>query len=97
MTKLQDWRKRRCLTQDDMAAAVGISRTTYQKLEQGDDHNPRLRYLVNCALALGCEPADLFEDEWLTWKPFDTRKPVPPVPEEFWLVDEDGERWDTPG
>ena len=77
-----------------MAAAVGISRTTYQRLEQGSDDNPRLRYLVNCALALGCETADLIEDEWLQWKPFDGRKPRPPEPEEFWLVDDDGERWE---
>ena len=89
MTKLQDWRKRRGLTQDDMAAAVGISRTTYQRLEQGDDDNPRLRYLANCALALGCETSDLIEDEWLTWEQFDRRKPGPPAPEQFWTVIEE--------
>ncbi len=80
-----------------MAAALGISRTTYQRLEQGDDGNPRLRYLTNCALALGCELADLIEDEWLQWKTFDTRKAKPPEPEKFWLVDGDGERWPTRG
>jgi transcriptional regulator with XRE-family HTH domain len=84
MTRLAEWRKRRGVSQDDMAAAIGISRTTYQKLESGDDINPRLGYLINCALALDCDPYELIEDEWFAWTIFDERKPRPPKPERFW-------------
>ena len=76
-------RKSRGVTQDDMAVAIGISRTTYQKLESGTDDNPRFRYLMNCAFALDCDVFDLIEDEWRSWKIFDTRRDDPPEPEHF--------------
>lgn len=84
VTKLEKWRKHRGVSQDKLAAAIGVSRTTYQRLERGDDDNPRLRYYVNASLALGCELEDLLEDEWLAWKVFDRQYPQPPAPETFW-------------
>lgn len=84
MTKLEQWRNRRGVSQDRLAAAVGVSRTTYQRLERGDHHDPRLRILVNCALALGCELSDLIEDEWREWYEFDVNQPKPPDPKTFW-------------
>ena len=72
-----------------MAAALGISRTTYQKLERGTDDNPRLRYYVNAALALGVDPRELLEDEWFEWKVFDARRDRPPEPERFWRRHDD--------
>lgn len=83
-TKLEQWRKRRGMTQDNLAHAVGISRGTYQRLENGDDDNPRFRYLVNCARVLDCELSDLVEDRWLLWKSFDKRRPEPTDPASLW-------------
>ena len=49
---------------------IGISLPTYRRLERGQTPNPPLRYLVNCALALGYTTTEqlieLFEDDWLT-------------------------------
>jgi transcriptional regulator with XRE-family HTH domain len=64
---------------------VGLTRTTYWKLETGKVRNPRLRMLVNLALALGCELDDLVEDEWREWYQFDrSQAPDPPDPETLW-------------
>jgi transcriptional regulator with XRE-family HTH domain len=84
MTQLQEWRKRRGVSQDDMAAVTGISRSTYSKLERGLIDNPPLRYLSNCALALGCNLRELIEEDWLDWMVFDERKAQPPEAEQFW-------------
>lgn len=50
-----------------MWEAVGVSRATYVRLEQGRVANPPLRLLVNCAIALSCELDDLIEDAWREW------------------------------
>ena len=67
-----------------MAAVIGISRSTYSRLERGLIKNPPLGYLSNCALALGCGVRDLIEEKWIEWVVFDERKPRPPAPEQFW-------------
>ena len=87
-TKLGIWRVRRGLTQDDMARAIGVSLNTYRRLERGAYRNPGVRYLANCALALGCELEELLEDEWRSWFVFDRRAPDPPEPERFWAETE---------
>jgi transcriptional regulator with XRE-family HTH domain len=74
------------LSQNDVANATGISRSTYSRLERGLIENPPLRYLSNCALALGCNVRELIEEEWLDWYVFDERKSEPPEPEGFWRV-----------
>ena len=89
MSRLQEWRTRRGVSQDDVAAATGISRSTYSKLERGLIENPPIRYLTNCAIALGCNTSDLLEDKWLEWTVFDDRKPEPPKPDEFWRIPRD--------
>jgi transcriptional regulator with XRE-family HTH domain len=89
VTKLEQWRKRRGVSQDKLAAVICVSRTTYQRLERGEDDNPRLRYYVNAALALGCQLDDLLEDEWCEWKVFDRQYPEPPAPQTFWRTDAD--------
>lgn len=84
VTKLEQMRRKRRVSQEKMAAIVGVSRTTYQKLERGTDDNPRLRYYVNASLALRCKLEDVLEDEWLGWMVFDRQFPEPPDPETFW-------------
>lgn len=74
----------RGVTQEELAEALGISVPTYRRIERGETDNPPLRYLVNCALALGVELDAVVEEEWRTWKVFDQERPQPPDPDEFW-------------
>lgn len=83
-TRLARARMSRGVTQDELAAAIGISVPTYRRLERGQTDNPPLRYLVNAALALGVELDELIEDEWRTWLVLDSRAAAPPAPDEFW-------------
>jgi transcriptional regulator with XRE-family HTH domain len=82
-TRLAAWRVRRGITQAELAAATGLSLATYRRLERGMA-NPPVRYLANCALALGCPLEDLLEDEHRTWLIMDLRAATPPAPEGFW-------------
>lgn len=86
-TRLAEWREKRGITQEELAVATGISTSTIRRLENPADivrANPPLRYLQNCALALGCKLNQLIEPEWQEWMVFDQRKPRPPKPDEFW-------------
>lgn len=84
-TRLAEWRTRRGLTQEELARATGLSQSVYWRLENGRYDNPPLRYLTNCALALGCQLDDLIEDEWRQWLVLDHRTAsTPPQPETFW-------------
>jgi transcriptional regulator with XRE-family HTH domain len=83
-TKLARVRMTRGVTQDELADAVGISVPTYRRMERGRTKNPPLRYLVNCALALGVELDELIEEEWREWMVFDQARAEPPSPDEFW-------------
>ncbi len=74
----------RGVTQEELARAVGISVPTYRRLERGQTANPKLRHLVNCAIALGVKLADVLEDEWLEWLPLDEASAEPPIRDEFW-------------
>ena len=70
-----------------MAVATGISTSTIRRLENPSSikaANPPLRYLQNCAFALGCTLDDLIEPEWREWMIFDRRRSKPPKPDEFW-------------
>src|SRR3954454_23524609 len=78
-TQLAAWRVKRGVTQNALAEAVGVSRATYVRVEQGRNPNPPLRLLVNCALALGCELDDLIEDHWRGWyTPVGLQRTTPP-------------------
>jgi transcriptional regulator with XRE-family HTH domain len=84
-TKLARARMSRGVTQEEMAQAVGISVPTYRRLERGETNNPKLRHLVNCAIALGVELDAVIEDEWFEWLPLDRGSAAtPPAPEQFW-------------
>ena len=61
-----------------LARAVGLTRTTYWRLETGQVANPKLRMLVNLAIALGCRLEDLIEDGWREWYPFDRSEAAAP-------------------
>jgi DNA-binding Xre family transcriptional regulator len=84
-TKLAALRVQRGVTQAELAAAVGIALATYRRLERGRVPSPPLRYLSNCAIALGVELEDLIEDEWREWFVFDQhRAATPPSPDGLW-------------
>jgi transcriptional regulator with XRE-family HTH domain len=86
-TRLAEWREKRGVTQEELAVATGISTSTIRRLENPADllrANPPLRYLQNCALALGCKLSQLIEPEWQEWLAFDQRKPRPPKADGFW-------------
>lgn len=66
-TRLAHRRVEAGVTQRQMWEALGTSRATYVRLEQGRLVNPPLRLLQNCAIALACELDDLIEPEWREW------------------------------
>lgn len=83
-TKLGHWRYFRDLSQKELAARAGIPFSTLRRLEQGDyTTRPNLRYLSNCAIALGCDSVlDLIEDELLEWTPLgEAQQPPAPLPD----------------
>jgi transcriptional regulator with XRE-family HTH domain len=58
------------VSQADLAEVTGISQRNLSRLENGEMTNPPLRYLVNCALALGLDDwRVLVEPEWEQWAP----------------------------
>jgi transcriptional regulator with XRE-family HTH domain len=71
------------VTQEELAEAIGVSAPTIRRLERGDAENPKLRHLVNCAIALGVTLDDVLEDDWLEWLPADGAR-KPPKPDKFW-------------
>lgn len=77
-TRLAARRRERGLSQAQLARAVGLTRTTYWRLETGQVANPKLRVLVNLAIALDCELEDVIEDEWREWYPFDKSEAAAP-------------------
>jgi transcriptional regulator with XRE-family HTH domain len=80
-TRLAYWRKKRGMSQFELARVTGLTRSTYWRLEQGEYENPKLRSLVNLAIALDCPNGieDIAEPEWLRWTVFDVEAPGPPA------------------
>jgi transcriptional regulator with XRE-family HTH domain len=67
-TWLNRRRRERAVSQNELSTTTGISARTLSRLENGEVANPPLRYLVNCAKALGIDDwRDLVEDEWEEW------------------------------
>jgi transcriptional regulator with XRE-family HTH domain len=58
------------MSQRRLAELTGISLRTLQRIERLEIDNPPIRYLTNCAIALGCELEDLIEPAWREWKSF---------------------------
>jgi transcriptional regulator with XRE-family HTH domain len=71
------------VTQEELAVAVGVSAQTIRRLERGEVDNPKLRTLVNCAIALGVELSDVIEDDWLAWLAMPGAAEAPES-DEFW-------------
>ena len=73
MSKLQELRKAKGMSQNDLAIASGIKKRTiqdYEQLENDFKHRAKidgagLDKLVPLALALGCKISDLLEDSEL--------------------------------
>jgi transcriptional regulator with XRE-family HTH domain len=89
-TPLARMRLKRRVTQKQMWEATGISRSAYMRMERGEHPNPPIRYIANCAIALGCDIEELIQDEWREWW---VRAPghepaAPPTAEEFWGEDD---------
>lgn len=66
-TKLAAVRLERGLTQYQVASQARIAPSTYERLEQGELWNPRIRHLTNIAIVLKVELEDLIEDDWRRW------------------------------
>lgn len=76
-TRLAWARKKAGLTQRELSDITGIPRATLQRLERGEFENPKLRYLVNCSIALGVELDEVIEDRWREWLLIDAEAPNP--------------------
>lgn len=83
-SRLAAARRHRGVRQEDIAPAVGISLSTYRRLENGQLENPPLRYLVNCAIILEVPLTSLIEDDWLKWEQFAEHAPASPPDLQFW-------------
>ncbi len=59
--RLAEMRRRRLMTQVDLANAAGISAATITRLETIGDTNPRVVTVKRLAMALAVDPA------WLLW------------------------------
>ena len=66
-TRLSQVRHWRGVTQEELADRIGMSRTTYKRLERDELATVPLRYLVNCAKALGVPLPAVMEPKWLEW------------------------------
>jgi transcriptional regulator with XRE-family HTH domain len=81
------------LTQAELASAAGLAIATYIRLERGQLANPRIGWLVNCAIVLRREFDDLLEEEMLEWHPLERRNPPPPEWYQRKEVVERARRW----
>lgn len=82
-TRLARVRISRGVTQEELAEAIGVSAPTIRRLERGEVENPKLRHLVNCAIALGVDLDKVLEPAWLKWLPGEGAR-KPPKPDKFW-------------
>lgn len=84
-TRLAALRADRGIPQAQMAHAIGVSATTYRRLERGHIDNPPLRYLVNAAIVLRVELDDVIDDKWREWLVLDPiAAPEPPDLHRVW-------------
>lgn len=59
---LQGYRKKKKLTQDELAKEVGVSQAYICALEKGQKNNPSVRVLINIAKALDTTLDELAAD-----------------------------------
>lgn len=62
-TWLCQWREREGLSQDAMAALVGVSRSRWSEIERGDGFNPLLEVALNIERVTGIPPRDFLRVE----------------------------------
>lgn len=74
-TRISVLRERKGMTQAELAAAMGIHRTSLQRLESGLVENPGIRTLVAASRGLGVKLAAIVEPEWTA------PRPAPETPE----------------
>ncbi len=58
--RLAEWRRRRFLSQDELAERSGVSKRAIVALESDQPPNPQGRTVRKLAEALGIEPAELY-------------------------------------
>lgn len=92
-TRLAETRMRLGATQKRTAAVVGLSLTTYRRLERGEIEHPPLAWLRNLAIAFDVEVDEILEPDWgMGWTELDARAAGPPAPgwrqppEEDWFA-----------
>lgn len=59
ITKMREYRARHNMTQDELAALVGVRRETIVNLENGR-YNPSLKLAMDIARVFSCSVEDLF-------------------------------------
>jgi DNA-binding XRE family transcriptional regulator len=59
VTNMREYRAKKNLTQDDLAALVGVRRETIVNLEKGR-YNPSLKLAMDIAKVFSCTVEDLF-------------------------------------
>ena len=59
VTNMREYRAKKNLTQDDLAALVGVRRETIVNLERGR-YNPSLKLAMDIAKVFSCSVEDLF-------------------------------------
>lgn len=59
VTKMREYRARHNITQDELAAKVGVRRETIVNLENGR-YNPSLKLAMDIAKVFSCTVEDLF-------------------------------------
>lgn len=77
-TRLEELRRLAGIKQEQMSLITGIPLRTYQRLENGKLTNPPIRYLTNCALALGVSLAEVCEQGWIEWTRLEGGPAAPP-------------------
>jgi transcriptional regulator with XRE-family HTH domain len=77
-TRLAQVRLRRGVSQEELAAATGLSLSAYVRLERGRVRNPSLAKLANCALALGVPIQHVIDPAWTGWTTFPGGPTAPP-------------------
>lgn len=68
--RLKEWRKRRVMTQQELAEKAGVSKATIVKAEAGAIH-PHPSTLRKLAAALGVEAAELLDER--DWNPAESQ------------------------
>ena len=63
MVRLEEKRKKRRLTQKQLANLSGVTQQAISKIEQGERKSPQIDTLAKLATALKCTVDDLIEDD----------------------------------